>query len=180
MNLKNLLVTGKTFGALRETRSPFELRRGGSLPTFESRPRFRQTPSPSPVGESGLPDGPNELWGNSHGSKRFDPEQTVPAKNASIQIKNVTQISEGVEAAKVKTEPSWLRNLFGRILPRRRRNSRDLVQGELALANIKVVRNDLNDSDLELVMAGERVVKKKNPGLITGPVEFFRVLQRQV
>src|SRR5437868_7095543 len=99
MNLKNLLVTGKTFGALRETRSPFELRRGGSLPTFESRPRFRQTPSPSPVGESGLPDGPNELWGNSHGSKRFDPEQTVPAKNASIQIKNVTQISEGVEAA---------------------------------------------------------------------------------
>src|SRR5436190_1422978 len=129
MNLKNLLATGKSFGALRESPSPFQLRPGGSLPTFESRPRFRQTPSPlpSPVGESGLPDGPNDLWGNSHGLKRFDPEETVPAKNASIQIKSVAQISGSVEGAKGKTEPSWLSNLFGRILPRRRRKSRTLV-----------------------------------------------------
>src|SRR4051812_5667748 len=113
MNLKNLLATGKSFGALRETRSPFELRRGRLLPTFDSQPRFRQ--SPSLVGERGLPDGPNELWGNSHGFKRFDQEEPVPAKKSSIQIKGVAEPSESVEAAKVKNEPGWLRNLFGRI-----------------------------------------------------------------
>jgi hypothetical protein len=193
MKLKSLLAAGKSFNAIRESRSPFEMRHDGLLPTFENQPRFREV---APVVESGAIGDHEELWKRAEEPKSYRGNDIIEAPPKELERpifsprtdlpKSAPASARGTQRAAVtprctptpKREGSWFSLLWERIFPRRRKKGRSFVQGELGLANVKVVRNDLSDSDLELVMVGQPQ-RSTSPRLITKPVEFFRVLQRQ-
>jgi hypothetical protein len=56
--------------------------------------------------------------------------------------------------------------------------TKPLVQGELSLESIKVVRNDLSDSDLEIVPAGQPKAKKIEAPALAAPVKAEPALTR--
>jgi hypothetical protein len=90
------------------------------------------------------------------------PDEGVIAKtNLAAELSTKATLSSGFSRMSVRKQSLELRKgwlllllrFFGR--GRREGNSRRLVQGELSLEGVKVVRNDLNESDVELVRAPE-------------------------
>ena len=79
--------------------------------------------------------------------------------------------SSTVPVSEISAKPRWFSRWTARwqrpntsVIPR---FSKPLVQGELSLDRVKVMRNDLSDSDLEVVPAGTSVMSasaKQRPG----------------
>jgi hypothetical protein len=156
MSLNQFLAVGRSFVGIRGEKSPFEMKKGCTLPTFESSPRF------ATKREAG---------------KRDAGEGETPAAAAPVQTDWIEQHRQEEPAAKAvpQTVPvparpaappvfkpvrrSWLSILSFGWLGRRNRGS-ELVQGELSLEKVTVLRNDLSDSDLELVLKKRSQARK--------------------
>lgn len=160
MNLKTFLLVGQSFSAGRSGRSPYEMRKESQLPRFGHSARYappEEAPARNLVQEDWLDERPK-------------PQQTVTESQGheTPAVQPVLkQAAPGPAAASLippapAPAPRQRRGLlwwlsFG-LLGRPRKGER-LVQSELGLENVRVVRNDLEDSDLEVVV----IRKKKAP-----------------
>jgi hypothetical protein len=83
-------------------------------------------------------------------------EQRMAEKKAKAPavVKPAAPVLHSAAKPEVKqTVPSKLREMFGR----KRKVAQPAVQGEFALDNVRPIRNDLSDADLEVVSAGAKV-----------------------
>jgi len=130
MSLKQFLVVGKSFADAPREKSPFEVRPEVRLPKFENAPRFT-TKQPVPVQTD---------WLAARESRGVEPKgEAVPKKKLS----------------KAKRNRSWLEILTFGFLGKKK-PAAELVQEEMVLENVRVIRNDLADSDLEVVVNKSR------------------------
>jgi hypothetical protein len=160
MSLGKLLTTGKSLVGLHDTNARYQLRKG-ALPKFES----SKNPFASrPQGEPFAP--------NAHEEPQL-PKLTaeVAAANlketpptAAVNAPSETTAPDSKPVAVVKAPAvvdGWLKKLnpmvwWGKRKPAEAkpavpRFGKAPVQGELSLDNIKVMRNDLTEADVEVV-----------------------------
>ncbi|HLH52492.1 MAG TPA: hypothetical protein VKY92_02660 [Verrucomicrobiae bacterium] len=182
MSLLRLLTAGKSLVGLKNKEGRYNLSGDGRLPRFGPKPNpFRGTVFPD-KGEK--PDRALET----------PPEQSPPVKSVTSES-TATQATEdrgrvvnepACTAPQANCEPVPSRRtglrallLWGRAKKPKNglSGARPLVQGELSLDTVKVVRNDLSESDLEVVQArpagDEKVRQGRNGGLgaTSGPDE---------
>ncbi len=159
MSLVRLLTTGKSLVGLKETENRYRVTRQRLLPKFEGKR--------NPFGTSAQPqaEGPQDSEAvGSHTETKAAAETPAPANR-----------SAGSNQAGAKAVTSWLSRVLNRIksvvcacrLSQRgtqpesgHRRPNRLMQAELSLEMVKVVRNDLSDSDVEIV-ASKRTVPAK-------------------
>src|SRR3954465_6298170 len=142
MSLKQFLVVGRSFVGLSGDKSPYELRRENRLPVFQPSPRFVG----SRKGEAELV---QSDWVEQQEQKRKEALERLERANASYA--QPIAVTKEPANPKSKRKRNWLR-IFSFGLLGRAKEQRPLQQSELSLDRINVVRNDLADSDLELVI----------------------------
>jgi hypothetical protein len=121
MSLKSLLAVGESFSATTSAPSPYAVRKEHQLPVF---------------GEAPPADRPNaEL--------NIQTEEVKPQAEMNFEAR----MKMGPERRAIEPEPEERRRLLGR-WPRG--GAKNFTQPELRLENVKPLRNDLSDSDLEL------------------------------
>jgi hypothetical protein len=165
MSLLRLLTAGKTLIGLKRPESRYQLPGARALPTFGSKKNpFRATvfPDKAELAE------PNEDSG-APGTAPESPQErasALPSKDTTGDSSPTA--TETVQEAKEHSKgqaPSRRTSAIGAFLLWRRakktntqggHKGRPLVQAELSLETVKVVRNDLSESDLEVV----RVARK--------------------
>jgi hypothetical protein len=171
MRLKQLLVVGKSIAGARPDKSPYAMRPDSLLPTFEGSPRFAHKRRSDEPGEPAMVQGellakpmaPGPL-AHETPSSPFAAANTVsisekyPEPSSALRASAPEQ-SKSQGTPPVKRRRSWL-DFIGRKLFGRSGRRSDLVQSELTLDNIRVLRNDLEDSDLELVMKKKKRARK--------------------
>lgn len=81
--------------------------------------------------------------------------KVAPMMAPSVEVKNT--VSKPVISTPVEKK-SWMENIFNIFSARRssRQPSQTAVQTELSINRISVVRNDLSETDLEVVQSGEQ------------------------
>ena len=145
MSLKFLSV-GQSFAALRGDKSPFEVRKESQLPTFPSAPRFagkRATAVAKGMVQTDFLQEP----------RAEEPEVTAPSPSPFS-----ASAPQAASQAPAKAKRGWfsfLRLKWFRAQP----SKADLVQSELSLEKVRVIRNDLADSDLQLVLKRKKKAK---------------------
>ncbi len=129
MSLKQFLAVGRSFAGSPREKSPFEMKKDVRLPNFENAPRFAAKPA--------VPVQTDWLTEAEHRPALPEPVEAPKSPPA---------------AAKMKTQKrSWLERItFGWLGKRHAGGS--LVQAEMNLEKVRVMRNDLRDSDLEVVV----------------------------
>jgi hypothetical protein len=146
MSLKQFLAVGRSVVGMREDRSPYQMRAATLLPKFESPARN--------ISELEMP----------------APEPTPQAKTKRLNfLKGLNPFRRGRPTQKQKSEDSVVpastpdrkegKSIFRKsFFPARSKGQgeftkqvRTLVQSELSLDAVRVVRNDLCDTDLEIV-----------------------------
>jgi hypothetical protein len=150
MSLLRLLAAGKSLIGLKQQTKQYRDLGPGALPKFEGKKNvFRSSPQSD---NSTQPDSSKIPAASSEGSPRTTP---MPQKD-SHQPAQPT---------------SWRRKVSGlwsiKSKPAVPRFDKALVQTELSLDRVKVVRNDLLDSDLEVVSAVRAVSKPKQVRQVT-------------
>jgi hypothetical protein len=165
MSLLRLLTAGKSLVGLKDTGHRYSVPRRGLLPKFASKKNpFRASPGaevgPSPDKElpSGLNqsepsavdssngDGPTALSTKPH-IERLAP-QTAPLSSSQLK-KPIADYPRRMSRVRWRAFLSWIGGRTQK--PAIPRFEKSMVQGELSLESVKVVRNDLSDSDLEVV-----------------------------
>jgi len=164
MSLLRLLTTGRSLVGLRNGESPYRLSHHRLVPNFGKKPNpFRATTLPEPARTVPLalestavklpaspPAAPAEstVAPASAGTEEASPttvaaKEVVPSKPAGSKWlpRNWTRVH------------TWFRRSAKPAVVRSDRVTKPAVQGELSLEGIQVVRNDLRDSDLEVVPA---------------------------
>jgi hypothetical protein len=176
MSLGKLLTTGKSLVGLQNTNSRYHLQKG-ALPKFESakNPFAPKAAGESPEREPQLPKQPP--------AEAATPEKSQPlsvlgsliaVREASVAAHRNAQPAQPSQPAQppqvAAPVDSWLKKInplvwFGNRQPSepksaipRFNKSHAPVQGELSLDNIKVMRNDLSETDMEIVTAKSRPV----------------------
>lgn len=161
MSLKNFLAVGQSFSGGTGGKSPFEMRKENLLPRFGQRARAAARDEPTePQQTDWLDETPRaqETCTTNEGTAASAPKPAVAAQPLP-QTAPVGSRSE--------RKGLWYYLTFGFLRRRARRNSL-LIQSELMLENVRVVRNDLEDSDLELVVVKKRKKRAEpifNPSL---------------
>ena len=174
MSLLRLLTAGKSLVGLNDYRSRY-VSREGALPKFGSKKNpFRATTRPDfgppadakrPISEgciASTPTNDESLSGRETGADSIDDcpagvEGTAAntENHSSETLKPAQKV--GVASARMDTSFDWGKVLFWRrSKPVRQavpRFGKPMVQGELSLEGVRVVRNDLSDTDLEIVPA---------------------------
>jgi hypothetical protein len=166
MRMKSLLAVGESILAAKDEPSPYEIRKECRLPVFGEKTCSQPLNQPlTPVLSPS--DGAREKTGESlaMGLAAVSPQKEInfsaPERETNFGgLKKETsfgaQESEtgfearmkmGPERRAIEPEPEERRRLLGR---KTRGGARNLTQAELRLEQVKVVRNDLSDSDLEL------------------------------
>ena len=179
MSLGKLLTTGKSLVGLSHSNSRYQLQKG-ALPKFESakNPFAAKAPAERAEREPQLPKlsadeevvaGPKKTQHLSTlGALIVDREAAVAARQ-NVQPAEAAKVSEPAKVA--APVDSWLKKInpmvwFGNrkptepkpVIPRFSKPHAP-VQGELSLDNIKVMRNDLSEADVEVVPAKQRAPK---------------------
>jgi hypothetical protein len=177
MSLGKLLTTGKSLVGLSHSNSRYQLQKG-ALPKFESakNPFAPKTPAEPAEREPQLPKlSPAEAAVAKESPRLSALGALIVDREASVVV---NRNSHPAEPAKVSEPPkvaapvdSWLKKInplvwFGNrkppelkpAIPRFHKSSAP-VQGELSLDNIKVMRNDLSEADVEVVPAKSRAPK---------------------
>jgi hypothetical protein len=126
MSLKQFLAVGKSFADMPEGKSPFEMREELRLPRFENEPRFT-TKQPILVQT-------DWIAGKEH--RLADPKGAAKPR----------------KVVQTRQKRSWLRFLTFGLFGRKEKFAGHLVQDEMHLENVRVMRNDLVDADLEVVV----------------------------
>jgi hypothetical protein len=156
MSLLRLLTAGKCLIGVKDSHR-YHLSRQRMLPKFDSKSNpFRLTTRP----EGNLSDSLVQTAGAEpdsavNSSVAASPELPGGASNPPPAIPGIVPSGPNLSGAgksrlaKLAAALPWLRpKPEGSVIPRL---SKPLVQGELSLDAVKVVRNDLSDSDLEVV-----------------------------
>jgi hypothetical protein len=157
MTLMRWLAVGTSVNSIKDHRSPYKMVQQHLLPKFGPNP----LPGPqeaallSPA-EPSRPPGVKKSW-----FRRWVPLKRKKKMNPATEIKLSAMATSPVSTvAEFYPQGRWTANPFHQKPgPKRAAAS---VQGELALDMVKVVRNDLNDSDLELI-AGRAVGSAPSP-----------------
>jgi len=165
MSLLRLLTAGKSLVGLKETGHRYNVAHRGLLPKFVSKKNpFRAGAHPQaglvPVELTSAPNlsEPNEghCANGGTGSGRAAITGSVASLSPQVMSAGSPRVKAPVAGETRKDSPSgwrsfvpWMRGRTPKLaLPRFQKT---MVQGELSLEAIKVVRNDLSDSDLEVV-----------------------------
>lgn len=147
MSLKFLAV-GQSLAGIRGGKSPYELRKENQLPTFGGGSRFSGRQSASTEKQMVQTDFLEERNPAEGSTSTFQP--AVP---------NAPSPFHAAPASSVPTPKrrwfSWFRWKWFRAQPSRE----DLIQSELSLDKVRVMRNDLADSDLQLVFKKKKKAK---------------------
>ncbi|HEX7859877.1 MAG TPA: hypothetical protein VF773_06115 [Verrucomicrobiae bacterium] len=156
MSLKFLAV-GKSFAGLRGDKSPYALRKENQLPRFGSSRRFsgKAEEEPAMVQTDFLQ---QQVVSVAEGVISPMPEQ---AKEESLFAAAQQSTTPNIFAAQPQQKPakrSWF-SLFRWKWFRAQPSKADLVQSELSLEKVRVMRNDLADSDLRLVLKKKKKAK---------------------
>lgn len=149
MSLKEFLAVGQSFAGMRNDKSPYAVRRDGRLPIFQPSPRFaaKHRLSEAPLVQSD--------WLNGSTETPPFPLQTNPPALPQRPL------------PVIKKRSLLFYLTFG--LLGRPKTATDLVQSELSLDKIRVLRNDLADSDLELVLRKKKRVAKPESKPLSRP-----------
>lgn len=184
MSLGKLLTTGKSLVGLSHANSRYQLQKG-ALPKFESAKnpfaskaavepaeREPQLPKLSQDEAAAASSKPQHL--STLGALIVDRETAVAARrNAQpAEAAKVSEPAKDSQPAKVAAPvDSWLKKInpmvwFGNRKPAEPKaaiprfgKAHAPIQGELSLDNIKVMRNDLSEADVEVVPAKARAPK---------------------
>jgi hypothetical protein len=175
MSLLKLLSAGKSLDGKKPTASPYRMRTANLLPKFGS---AKNPFAPAPKSEPSTPEAGKSAAGLETGSLfetepkavsapvRKEPAPKEPelavAPEKRTEPKPVT--AAPVAPAAKEAKPGALAGLVKKLnllayLPKRQpgaranrpKTARIAVQGELSLERVRVLRNELNDSDLEFV-----------------------------
>ena len=192
MSLLRLLTAGKSLVGLKDYRSRY-VNHAGALPKFGSKKNpFRATTRPDcvasaeakrpsvetvsePESSSAKEGCPPQLEAEADSMKASPPgvEEVAIGKNGrSTEIVHPAPRSEPASLASARADMSfdWSKVLFWRRpTPARQavpRFGKPMVQAELSLDGVKVVRNDLSDTDLEIVLS-----KPPAPAITQTPVK---------
>lgn len=193
MSLGKLLTAGKSLVGLHDSNARYRLQKG-ALPKFESSKNpFAARPagephSPDNGGEPELPKmTPAELKAakmkNTQALPLLGAEPETPAPTATplnatpVEAVKAPATSKSAEAAKApEVVDGWVKKLNPLVWfsgrkpvepkPAAPRGGKRHVQGELSLENIKVMRNDLSDTDVEIVPAKARAPKTPPPAVL--------------
>jgi hypothetical protein len=185
MSLLRLLTSGKSLVGVQVSGGRYHPARQGALPKFSTRNNpFRATTRPSSATarksdlgiEGGEPaaSSAREAKPAAVAAAAKGPTPQQPARKAAVfggpKVGSwVARVGAGV-GEQVRRGRAWL---TGWMRPRRAKAQavaplppfkKPLVQAELSLEAVKVVRNDLSDSDLEVVTAKPTKVKVPAPG----------------
>jgi hypothetical protein len=167
MSLGKLLTTGKSLVGLTNSNSRYHLQTG-ALPKFESAKNpFAKGSTELPEREPQLP----KLTPPEVAAANLKKTQPLPAPAEPVVV---APSRDSQPAEPVKVAPpvdGWLKKInpmvwFGNRKPAEPKpaiprfgKSHAPVQGELSLDNIKVMRNDLSETDVEIVTAKSRSAK---------------------
>ena len=172
MSLGKLLTTGKSLVGLSNENSRYHLQKG-ALPKFESaRNPFAKANAELPEREPQLP----KLTPAEEAAANLKKTERLPVLAALIAVREASvALSRNSPEAQPPQVPvlvdSWLKKInpmawFGNRKPAEPKSaiprfgkSQAAVQGELSLDNIKVMRNDLSETDVEIVPAKSRQAK---------------------
>jgi len=191
MSLGKLLTTGKSLVGLSHGNSRYHLQKG-ALPKFESAKNpFAKANAELPEREPQLP----KLTPAEEAAAELKKTQRLPVLAALIAVREAsvalsrdsqeTKTPQAQSPQASQAQPpqvpapvdSWLKKVnplvwFGKNKPvepkaamPRFSKSHAPVQGELSLDNIKVMRNDLSETDVEVVTA-----KSRPPKVIAAPM----------
>jgi hypothetical protein len=145
MSLNKFLAVGRSFIGIRSDKSPYAMSKEAALPRFQPSARFNSN-------HAGTTAGPLV--------QRDWVQETVEKKHAeavAVVEKRKEMCSEKLPSPPSKAKRGLVWYLSFGLLGRRRADS-ELVQTELRLEKVKVLRNDLADSDLELVIRKKKKV----------------------
>jgi hypothetical protein len=170
MSLGKLLTTGKSLVGLHNSGARYQLRKG-ALPKFES--------SKNPFASR-----PHEEPSVANAEREPQLPKLTPAETAAANLKKTQRLPAPVAQAEVPLEKSqpvesvkpapvvdnWLKKInplvwLGSRKPAPAKSAaprfgKAPVQGELSLDNIKVMRNDLSETDVEIVPRKARPAKE--------------------
>ncbi|HET7626120.1 MAG TPA: hypothetical protein VFM25_12725 [Verrucomicrobiae bacterium] len=164
MSLGRLLTSGKSLVGLQNATSRYEMRNKNLLPKFGSEKNPFTTAKPESLKsssdgkfqvESHAPMNAEEMAAENLKRGRQLPEVASLKENSSGNPAVFMKAFTGIGGWVKKFNP--ISRLKNRKPPEARRAiqpfGKPAVQGELSLENIKVMRNDLSDADLEIVPA---------------------------
>jgi hypothetical protein len=152
MSLVRLLTAGKSLVGLKESENRYRLSSQRLLPRFE--------PKKNPFG-SGMQTQMEESEKAAEPATA-EPRTTATAMTPASKTETVPVSTPhsvpftGSLLSRLWQQRSWFRGLFSRRGQRpvsTRREAKRMLQVELSLQAVKVVRNDLSDSDVEIVTA---------------------------
>ncbi len=175
MSLVRLLTAGKSLVGLKESGNRYRLADKGLLPKFQPKknPFMPGTPA-SPEAAADVAPAPEPETADAAAAEPR-PEKTSPEIEAAESLSGKaggSTVPSGIQrlwAGCRERCKSMLGRLFSwrRSLPARSTapgQSRKMFQAELSLETVKVVRNDLTDTDLEVVSCSRKPPEKTEAG----------------
>jgi hypothetical protein len=182
MSLLRLLTAGKSLVGLRDGEHRYRVPRQRVLPKFDARANpFMAASKP------GAPELPQEkpvtaAEATAPREERTAPEPVQLAAPAVLPAAAPKFETPSPANAPAPCRPGFLSRVLRRGTPSHRKGQalgpEALVQGELSLEAVKVVRNDLNDSDLELAPVQARKAEPRAPEGQTTPASTDAVASR--
>jgi len=171
MSLMHLLAVGRSIGTIRDQPTRYKMTQQNLLPRFgpvkeenESAPESRELGSGTseslarkehqnaPEGKAGV----KEERQDTKAASGVEAEEKM-TQQIFEQRKNSAERLSGVSGPVRKVASPWMGwSLLNNPFKSGRRKGSGPVQGELALDMIRPVRNDLNDTDLEIIASARR------------------------
>lgn len=158
MSLLRLLTAGKSLVGLKDTASRYNVARTGSLPQFSPKKNpFRASTRPE-----FNPGAQPEAQAAANSVERTAEDPLTPAPTAVPVVAPSSPVIPVSAAPSNRADKPKSPSPWAALLSWRRRKaekpgvpkfSKPMIQGELSLDSVKVVRNDLSDTDLEIVPA---------------------------
>lgn len=168
MSLLRLLTAGKSLIGLKNPARRYMLSQPGALPKFNSkRNPFRATirleSATSPQGEAVASTGPTRATASTCIALSAEERTALPPASAQAGAPQGTVPDQlngaGDRKPRLGSIFSWIRPK-ATATPPVARAAKSMVQCELSLDTVRVVRNDLSDSDIEIVSPKMRAPAK--------------------
>jgi hypothetical protein len=151
MSLVRLLAAGKSLVGMRDTASRYRMNKQGMLPKFVSPKNPFATPAesePAPKKTGAAPQRAPGRTPSAAGPAGATPK-SGPRCARSLSLAGVARWL-GERLRKLNPLPQ-LSKPSPPVKPAPRQITKTVIQDELRLDNVKVIRNDLSDADLEVV-----------------------------
>jgi hypothetical protein len=154
MSLVRLLTAGKSFVGLKESGNRYRVTGQRLLPKFESNKNPFKTGAKAETGEVLEKPAPLEPEPVIQSAAPISASPSAPSQTAEVkgksQLARWTQFWKGCFSS---FKPQWPTRPRTTTKPGILRPTKTMVQVELSLEKVRVVRNDLSDSDVEIVTA---------------------------